>query len=96
MEQSLRCDNENANPAASLGNALYASLDVWTAYGRDGVKIGRITSGKLGACARDLVRSVECTVGRYESSCSKPRLENVADVAELSAEYVNRQKPGRV
>lgn len=53
--QTLHCDNENANPAARLGGALHASLRVWTAYGRDGVKIGRITSGKVGACARDLV-----------------------------------------
>ncbi|KAK4556558.1 hypothetical protein LTR86_006129 [Recurvomyces mirabilis] len=69
MEQSLRCDNENANPAARLGNALHASLDVWTAYGRDGVKIGRITSGKLGACARDL----NCTMKPPSSSALKDR-----------------------
>ncbi|EMC92131.1 hypothetical protein BAUCODRAFT_78023 [Baudoinia panamericana UAMH 10762] len=55
IEQTLRCENENANPARRLGNALHASFDVWTAYGRDGTKIGRITSGKLGACAHDLV-----------------------------------------
>ena len=55
IEQSLRCENEDADPAARLGNALFASHKVWTAYGRDGVKLGRITTGKLGACARDLV-----------------------------------------
>lgn len=55
IEHSLRCENENANPAVRLGNALNASHHVWAAYGREGVKIGRITSGKVGACARDLV-----------------------------------------
>ncbi|KAF2767397.1 hypothetical protein EJ03DRAFT_329295 [Teratosphaeria nubilosa] len=55
VSQTLRCDNENANPAERLGAALHASHQVWTAYGRDGTKIGRITSGKIGACAADLV-----------------------------------------
>ncbi|KXS94745.1 hypothetical protein AC578_11172 [Pseudocercospora eumusae] len=54
VSQTLRCDNENANPAERLGNALHASHQVWTTYGRDGTKIGRITSGKIGACARDM------------------------------------------
>jgi hypothetical protein len=55
ISQTLRCENETTDPAQRLGNALFASHQVWTAYGRDGVKIGRITSGKVGACARDLV-----------------------------------------
>ncbi|EME83541.1 uncharacterized protein MYCFIDRAFT_38772 [Pseudocercospora fijiensis CIRAD86] len=55
ISQTLRCDNENTNPAERLGNALHASHQVWTTYGRNGTKIGRITSGKIGACARDMV-----------------------------------------
>lgn len=55
ISQALRCVNENTNPAQRLGNALHASHAVWTAYGQNGVKIGRITSGKVGACARDMV-----------------------------------------
>ncbi|KXS93334.1 hypothetical protein AC579_447, partial [Pseudocercospora musae] len=55
VSQTLHCDNENANPAERLGNALHASHQVWTTYGRNGTKIGRITSGKIGACARDMV-----------------------------------------
>ncbi|KAK3068250.1 hypothetical protein LTR53_014342 [Teratosphaeriaceae sp. CCFEE 6253] len=55
IDRSLRCENEEANPAARLGNALHASHQVWKDYGTNGVKIGRITSGKLGACATDLV-----------------------------------------
>ena len=55
IEQTLRCENENANPALRLGNALNNSLEQWRAYGRNGVKVGRISSGKVGACARDLV-----------------------------------------
>ncbi|TKA70094.1 hypothetical protein B0A55_08024 [Friedmanniomyces simplex] len=55
IEQSLTCANENSRPAARLGHALHASHQIWRAYGTNGVKVGRITSGKLGACARDLV-----------------------------------------
>ena len=55
IASALTCANAAVNPALRLGDALHASHRVWTAYGRDGVKIGRITSGKVGACARDLV-----------------------------------------
>ncbi|KAK4899465.1 hypothetical protein LTR27_003198 [Elasticomyces elasticus] len=55
IEHSLKCANEDSNPAARLGTALHASHRVWTAYGTEGVKVGRITTGKVGACARDLV-----------------------------------------
>ncbi|KAK5108336.1 hypothetical protein LTR62_008432 [Meristemomyces frigidus] len=83
IEHSLRCENEGADPAARLGNALYASFDLWTTHGRDGVKIGRVGGGKLGACARDLIavsRSVrsgddndvilEKTVARLPCTCA--------------------------
>lgn len=55
ITKSLRCENEDTSPAARLGNALHASHAVWTAYGQTGLKVGRITSGKVGACARDMV-----------------------------------------
>ena len=55
INRALRCINEDTKPAERLGNALHASHAVWTAYGQNGVKIGRITSGKVGACARDMV-----------------------------------------
>ncbi|EME46245.1 hypothetical protein DOTSEDRAFT_148289 [Dothistroma septosporum NZE10] len=53
--KALRCENEQSSPAVRLGNALHASHAVWTAHGRNGLKVGRITSGKVGACARDMV-----------------------------------------
>lgn len=55
IDQALRCENEQTSQALRLGHALQASHDMWTAYGRDGGKVGRITSGKVGSCARDLV-----------------------------------------
>lgn len=55
IEQTLRCENERANPALRLGNALNASVQQWTTYARTGEKIDRISSGKVGACARDMV-----------------------------------------
>nr|POE80161.1 hypothetical protein CFP56_76712 [Quercus suber] len=55
IEHTLRCSNEKTNPAQKLGHALFASHQIWTAYGRDGVKIGRVTGGQVGTCARDLV-----------------------------------------
>ena len=55
IEQSLRCENEKANPALRLGNGLNASLEQWRNYARNGEKIGRISSGRVGACARDMV-----------------------------------------
>lgn len=53
--QSLRCDNEQASPAALLGDALSRSFEAWTMYGLEGRKVDRLTSGKVGACARDMV-----------------------------------------
>lgn len=55
ISRALRCENEDADPAQRLGSALHASHDVWNTYGQNGVKVGRITSGKVGACARDMV-----------------------------------------
>ncbi|KAK1079073.1 hypothetical protein LTR33_006692 [Friedmanniomyces endolithicus] len=69
IEQSLTCENENSRPAARLGHALHASHQVWKAYGTNGVKIGRITTGKLGACAKDL----NCTMKAPPSATLKGR-----------------------
>ncbi|GIZ42542.1 hypothetical protein CKM354_000580400 [Cercospora kikuchii] len=55
IHKTLRCHNESTDPGQRLGDALKASRDAWTAYGRHGVKIDRITSGRVGACARDMV-----------------------------------------
>ncbi|KAF2215600.1 hypothetical protein CERZMDRAFT_65078 [Cercospora zeae-maydis SCOH1-5] len=55
MHKTLRCHNEATDPGERLGAALKASRDAWTAYGRHGSKIDRITSGRVGACARDMV-----------------------------------------
>ena len=57
IEHTLRCENEKADPALRLGNGLNASLTQWRTYARTGENIGRISSGKVGACARDLVGS---------------------------------------
>lgn len=55
ITQTLRCENECVDHARLLGDALSVSQQAWTAYGMNGIKIGRITSGKVGACARDMV-----------------------------------------
>ena len=55
MSKTLRCHNEDTSPGKRLGAALMASRDAWTTYGRHGVKVERITSGRVGACARDMV-----------------------------------------
>ena len=55
MALTLRCENEDVGTAKKLGDALSASFATWTAYGREGKKIDHITSGKIGACARDMV-----------------------------------------
>ncbi|KAF2726239.1 hypothetical protein K431DRAFT_324408 [Polychaeton citri CBS 116435] len=58
IRTTLRCTNEKANLGSRLGQHLRASHEAWKAYARNGVKVGRITSGRVGACARDLV--AEC------------------------------------
>ncbi|GAB7358632.1 hypothetical protein MBLNU230_g3862t1 [Neophaeotheca triangularis] len=55
VAQSMRCENEFADHAHLLANCFRSSRDAWTTYGRTGQKIDRITSGKVGACARDMV-----------------------------------------
>jgi hypothetical protein len=55
ISRTLRCGNRNADLGKRLGDALSASRDAWIAYGRSEVRIGRITSGKVGACATDMV-----------------------------------------
>ena len=75
IEQTLRCDNENSSPAQRLGNAFNASIQQWTANANSGVAIDRISSGKVGECARDMVGecrkcgSITCRV--CISPCSK-------------------------
>lgn len=74
IEQTLRCENENANPALRLGDALQASFQQWTNYALTGETIGRVSGGKVGACARDMVGPcrrcgvVVCRVGLFLTS----------------------------
>ncbi|CAK4032552.1 Hypothetical predicted protein [Lecanosticta acicola] len=84
MSRALRCENESADPAKRLGNALHASHQVWTAYGQNGVNVGRITGGKLGACAMDMVG--ECR------SCSKIICRSLHEIA---ARQANDHHPNR-
>lgn len=55
MAQTLRCENESDTPASRLGKAFNESIHAWMTFGRHDEKIERITSGRVGACARDLV-----------------------------------------
>ena len=66
IAQALRCANEPASPTILPGTHLRATREPWYATttttsavggggGGDGIRFERITSGKVGACARDLV-----------------------------------------
>ncbi|KJY02497.1 hypothetical protein TI39_contig48g00009 [Zymoseptoria brevis] len=55
ISQTLRCSNQNVTPGKRLADALNASRDAWNSHGRTDVTIGRISSGKVGACATDMV-----------------------------------------
>ncbi|KAF2482739.1 hypothetical protein BDY17DRAFT_165384 [Neohortaea acidophila] len=50
MQRTLRCRNEPVELGARLGKALTASVQQWRACGSQ-----RITSGRVGTCARDQV-----------------------------------------
>lgn len=55
IQKTLRCQNEFTDLGTRLGGAFMASRDAWSTYGRHGIKVDRITSGRVGACARDMV-----------------------------------------
>jgi len=55
ISHTLRCENENNGPGPRLADRLREAHAEWNTFGANGVRIGRITSGKVGACARDLV-----------------------------------------
>ncbi|KAI5359659.1 Putative Zinc finger, FYVE/PHD-type [Septoria linicola] len=55
IQKTLRCQNELTDLGTRLGDAFMVSRDAWSTYGRHGVKVDRITSGRVGACARDMV-----------------------------------------
>jgi len=59
IAQALRCANEHASSAAQSGGGRHTTHEPWyavaTAGSSDGIRFERITSGRVGACARDLV-----------------------------------------
>ncbi|KAI5274427.1 hypothetical protein E4T47_02541 [Aureobasidium subglaciale] len=58
MSQTLRCESESPLiPAGGkLGNFFRESEDGnWNTHGPEGMRIPRLTSGRVGACARDMV-----------------------------------------
>ncbi|KAJ9619802.1 hypothetical protein H2203_008072 [Taxawa tesnikishii (nom. ined.)] len=69
IAHTLRCENEDVGMGLKLGDRLRESHHAWNTYGAGGVRIGRITSGKVGACARDMVGSAD-GVG---ASCAVPK-----------------------
>lgn len=55
ISQTLRCENEDVGPGPRLGNGLRDLHKNWNTFGPNGVQVPRITSGKIGSCARDMV-----------------------------------------
>jgi hypothetical protein len=87
MASTLRCSNEEVSQAKKLGDALNASYATWTIYGREGTNIDRITSGRVGACARDMVgecRRCSTVVCRVSVDLPSPPL-NLANQAHRTA-----------
>lgn len=96
IDQTLRCTNENANPALRLGDALQASFQQWTDYARTGEKVGRVSGGKVGACARDMVGACrKCGVVVCRVSAFLPNFVGTLD-ADLNQNCVMKQPTANV
>ena len=55
VKQSLRCRNEEASSIAGAEARITDSERGWHILGDGGLEPSRMTSGKIGACARDMV-----------------------------------------
>lgn len=55
ISQTLRCENEDVEPGPRLANSLRDLHQNWNTSGPNGVHATKITSGKIGTCARDMV-----------------------------------------
>jgi len=57
IAHTLRCEYEQQSKQLGprLANGLREAVASWTTFGARGVQTGRITSGKVGLCARDMV-----------------------------------------
>ncbi|KAI5207723.1 hypothetical protein E4T39_01773, partial [Aureobasidium subglaciale] len=58
MSQTLRCESESplVSAGGKLGNSFRETEDGnWNTHGPEGIRIPRLTSGRVGACARDMV-----------------------------------------
>ncbi|KAG9771408.1 hypothetical protein KCU77_g11547, partial [Aureobasidium melanogenum] len=54
--QTLRCVSDTPDPAWKSESVLREEADeLWNTHGPDGIRIPRLTSGRVGTCARDMV-----------------------------------------
>jgi len=80
INHTLRCENEIGSKQIGdrLVEGLRGAMASWSTFGHNGVQTGRITSGKVGLCARDMVgecRKCGRIVCRVSQSilCNDPR-----------------------
>ncbi|KAK5164926.1 uncharacterized protein LTR77_009591 [Saxophila tyrrhenica] len=73
-EQTLRCANENAHPAARLGDALQASYQQWTSYARTGETIDRVSGGRNCVMKQPTPNVLK---GRFRRLCRKCMKSNI-------------------
>ncbi|KAL1310616.1 hypothetical protein AAFC00_000889 [Neodothiora populina] len=55
ISQTLRCFNEDEEPGSHLGKNSKETHQNWSTFGPNGIKVPKMTSGKVGTCARDMV-----------------------------------------
>jgi hypothetical protein len=55
IARTLHCSNEEPWSKQRRDELLQAEPDTWTTHGGGGARIERITSGRNGICARDMV-----------------------------------------
>lgn len=55
IAHALRCRHENDDIRLRLADGLRGARNAWAAYGVNGTRLGTMTSGRVGACARDMV-----------------------------------------
>ena len=85
ISQALRCEHEDSLPGQRLANNLPESHQDWNTFGPNGVRVSKITSGKVGACARDMVgecrkcSKVVCRVRNTGTGGKRPNSQSSAD-----------------
>lgn len=96
VSQTLRCINETTSLNIKLANGLRGMREEWnnTTYGPNGVRVNRITSGRVGACARDMVEGCKCC-GVVVCRVCTPLLGEIARIPRI-LEYSTAERHGEL